>query len=304
MQIRNCLQLNLLWLFLVGFIYVGNVYIIAEESSQDKTKPKIAYTVGISKNEPAVKCPLQGNDWKFIPEFSDEFNGNELDIKKWYPNNPTWLGREPGYFAKENVTVNNGKLQLTARAENRADIPKDKGFKDFTTAAVKSKERVLYGYFEVRSKPMNSKVSSSFWFYAQDPDLWTEIDVYEMSGKHPDHESVYHMNLHVFITPKDGKKHWNKGDNWKAPYRFVDDFHRYGLLWTKEVIEWYVDDQKVYSAPNTHWHQSLNINFDSETMPEWFGLPDPADLPSVYEIDYIRCWQKKATTSQDTPVSR
>lgn len=234
------------------------------------------------------KCPLQGK-WVLVPEFSDEFNGKELDSTKWFPNNPTWLGREPGFFAKENVAVADGMLQLTARAENRSNLPK--GYKDFTTAAVKSKERVLYGYFEVRSRPMNSLASSSFWFYAQDADRWTEIDVYEMSGAHPEYESIYFMNLHVFKTPEDGKKHWNKGSTWKAPYRFVDDFHVFGLLWNKEKIEWFVDGKSVWSHPNTHWHQPLNVNFDSETMPKWFGIPDPSTLPSTFKIDYIRSWK-------------
>jgi len=28
-------------------------------------------------------------------------------------------------------------------------------------------------------------------------------------------------------------------------------------------------------------------------MPEWFGLPDDADLPSTYHIDYIRAWKRQ-----------
>jgi hypothetical protein len=35
------------------------------------------------------------------------------------------------------------------------------------------------------------------------------------------------------------------------------------------------------------------MNFDSETMPEWFGLPDPADKAGHFLIDYIRVWQKE-----------
>ncbi|MBR4752759.1 MAG: acetylxylan esterase [Thermoguttaceae bacterium] len=240
----------------------------------------------MKKDLKAPKCPLPGN-WKFDPKFSDEFNGT-FDDEKWYRTNPTWLGRQPGFFSKDNVTVEDGFLKLTARNESMGDP--EKGYKDFTTAAVKSKERVRYGYFEVRSKPMNSKASSSFWFYADDADRWTEIDVYEMSGAHPEHGQIYHMNLHVMRTPETGDKHISQGGQWKAPYRFADDFHRYGLLWTPEKICWYVDDQLVRESENTYWTQELTVNFDSETMPEWFGLPDPAELPATFQIDYIRHW--------------
>ena len=42
---------------------------------------------------------------------------------------------------------------------------------------------------------------------------------------------------------------------------------------------------------NTHWHQPLSLNLDSETMPEWFGLPDEASLPSTFSVEYIRSWR-------------
>lgn len=232
------------------------------------------------------KCPLEGN-WTFDPDFSDEFNGT-FDDAKWWNYNPGWEGRQPGYFAKENVTVEDGFLKLTAQNESKGDPAK--GYKDFTTAAVKSKETVKYGYFEVRSKPMNSKASSSFWFYASDPETWTEIDVYEMSGAHPEHGTIYHSNLHVMRSPETGDKHLSDGGQWKAPFRFADEFHRYGLLWTPEKVCWYVDDQLVRESVNKYHHQALNVNFDSETMPEWFGLPDPNELPATFEIDYIRHW--------------
>ena len=38
----------------------------------------------------------------------------------------------------------------------------------------------------------------------------------------------------------------------------------------------------------------LNLNFDSETMPEWFGLPKKEELPAVFQIDYLRAWKKAA----------
>jgi hypothetical protein len=47
----------------------------------------------------------------------------------------------------------------------------------------------------------------------------------------------------------------------------------------------------VRTEENTHWHQPLTMNFDSETMPDWFGLPDDNELPSTYIIEYVRSWK-------------
>ncbi len=239
-------------------------------------------------------CP-RGANWIFRPEFSDEFNNASLDAQKWDANNPTWEGRQPAKFLKENVSVSEGFLKLKADVVPEGFYsPNDleNGYHSFSTAAVKSKQTVLYGYFEIRSKPMNSTASSSFWFYDSTPTHWTEIDVFEMSGKHPVHGNIYHTNVHVMKTPEI-TQHLSDGNTWKTPFHAADDFHLYALQWTKEYIKWYVDNQCVRTTENKYWHQPLKINFDSETMPDWFGLPDPQDLPSTFQIDYIRCWQQQ-----------
>jgi beta-glucanase (GH16 family) len=99
------------------------------------------------------------------------------------------------------------------------------------------------------------------------------------------------MNVHVFHTPTE-KKHWSKASTWKAPYRLADDYHTYGLDWSKESIKFYIDGVLRRTVKNTHWHQPLYLNFDSETMPKWFGLPKKENLPSTFSIDYIRAWKR------------
>jgi hypothetical protein len=216
--------------------------------------------------------------WVFNPALSDEFNGTQLDSQKWWPLDPLWKGRQPGWFDPRNVKVADGCLQLTTRLGSApADLARV-GFNTYTTAFVKSKQRALYGYYEVRAQPMKSSASSSFWFYAQDPDRWTEIDVYEINGKdRPVNETV-----HVWHTPE-CKDHWAIGSRFYPPTNPANDFHVYGLEWTPEKINYYYDGALVRTGPNTHFHQSLNICFDSETFPDWFGLPKAGDLPSTYK---------------------
>ena len=193
--------------------------------------------------------PPANGRWEPIPELTDEFEGQELDKSKWHDHNPGWKGRQPGYFSKANVTVSDGKLHLTARTEKLPNVPE--GYHTFTTAAVKSKTLVKYGYFEIKCKPMRSRASSAFWFYHSTPELWTEIDVFEISGSAPGHERTVHMNVHVFRTPEENR-HWSKGGKWTAPVDLADDYRVYGLEWDKNEIKYYVDDKVVRSLKNTH----------------------------------------------------
>ena len=229
--------------------------------------------------------------WEAYAPLSDEFEGETLDPNKWWPRNPNWLGRQPALFHPDNVQVSDGKLHLTMRKQEVPEMPKDRGYHTYTSAAVQSRTRVRYGYFEVRARPMRSHGSSSFWFYANTPERWTEIDVFEIGGGAPGFERKYNMNVHVFHTPEE-KRHWSVHAVWLAPFELADDNHVYGLEWDRERIRWYVDGVLVRWVENTHWHQTLTLNFDSETMPKWFGLPQDEDLPSTYSIDYVRAWKK------------
>jgi beta-glucanase (GH16 family) len=234
--------------------------------------------------------------WNRYEPMSDEFNGTGLDPNKWWPRNPSWLGRRPALFDASNVSVASGRLHLTMRKHEPPEMPKDKGYHTYTSAAVKSKGTVKYGYFEVRCRPMASHGSSSFWFYDSTPELWTEIDVFEIGGRAPGFEKKYNMNVHVFRTPTENK-HWSDAAVWHAAENLADDYHIYALEWDSRRIKWYFDGVLVRWIDNTHWHQKLTLNFDSETMGDWFGLPKDSDLPSTYSIDYVRAWKRQEPNS-------
>jgi len=152
----------------------------------------------------------QGKWVKFEP-MTDEFEGKELDRSKWVVGLEWWKGRPPALFSEKNVTVSDGKLHLTMRKEKLPVESARRGYHDYTSAALHSKDRASFGYYEVKAKPMNSAGSSSFWFHKEDTPGWTtEIDVFEIGGKAKGFERKYNMNLHVFQTPKE-KKHWSVG---------------------------------------------------------------------------------------------
>ena len=266
----------------------------AGESPQPETWVLVD-DLGVTPTRVTNSLPLsdQTNEgqWERYEPMSDEFCGAALDPNKWWPRNPGWLGRQPAFFHSDNVQVFDGKLHLTLRKQEVPEMPRDKGYHTYTSAAVKSKAKTCYGYFEIKARPMKSHGSSSFWFYDGTPTWWTEIDVFEIGGASPGFERKYNMNVHVFRTPQE-ERHWSVHAAWVAPFDLADGYHVYGLQWDKDRICWYVDGVLVRWVRNTHWHQPLTLNFDSETMPDWFGLPEDNELPSTYSIEYVRAWKR------------
>jgi beta-glucanase (GH16 family) len=233
--------------------------------------------------------------WRKVEAMSDEFSGGRLDTNNWVLGIEGWRGRQPAWFNPTNVFVTNGQLRLVMRKEV---VPKDlekHGYHDYTSAALHHRTRTGFGYYEVKSRAMNSGGSSSFWFHQEDrkanPGWGTEIDVFELSGRNPRHDRRYYMTVHVTQTPHE-KRHWQVGTFWEAPSSFAEDFHVMGFEWGEKELRWYVDGVLVRTVENTHWHQPLLLTFDSETMPEWFGMPNDVDLPSTFSVEYVRVWKK------------
>lgn len=259
----------------------------------------------------APLCPL-GPEWKLDVQFSDEFHGKKLDDQKWWDFNPAWVGRKPSYFSRENVSIKKGDLVLTAKKLDPAKVSienKARGYDQFSTAIVKSKQRSYYGYYEARCKSMSAAVCNAFWLY--DPlDLPTkyregeyseEIDIFEVFGKanKKENQRTYFATIHRYQTPYveslvNAKKYTlpNRYVQVKVDYDFYADYHVFGLLWTPNELVWYLDGKEVFRRENDFFKRPLYITLDAEIMNDWDGLPDTDDLPSQFSIDYVRVWRK------------
>ena len=255
-------------------------------------------------------CPLKGN-WVFVKEYSDEFNSKKLDDNKWWDFNPAWPGLKPAHFSRKNVKVKKGSQELTAKALDSTKVEielRAKGMDKYSTAIVKSKNRIQYGYFEARCKSMKANVCNAFWLYDPlNPDkkyregsFSEEIDIFEIFGKpgKPEFDRVYWATLHRYETPyvesivnKKKTKLEDYSKKIKMPFEFYDDYHTFGFLWTPEKLQWYVDGETVWERKNDYFANPLHIIFDAEIMEDWMGLPDNKDLPSTFYVDYVRVWQ-------------
>ena len=86
------------------------------------------------------------------PDFADDFSGDALDESRWTDWVPSFPGRSAGFlFARDNVSVSNGCLRLTARflREDEKTVENlRRGFTTYATAYVRAKEKTGYGYYE------------------------------------------------------------------------------------------------------------------------------------------------------------
>jgi hypothetical protein len=235
--------------------------------------------------------------WILDTKLSDDFNGTTLDLERWHVNNAIGnesLGRKPALYTPNNAFVDNGNLNIVFRKETLPQKYVKLGFKDYTSAMVRSNVRGFYGYYEARAKPMNSAGSSAFWLaWTGMADNATEIDIFEIGGKTKNaaFDRSYNMNAHLWATPQ-STEHVANGSTWVSPWRLADAFHIYGFDWQPDTLRWYVDGVLVRESKNMHFFFPMEVNLDSEAMWKWFGVVDDADLPSTFEVDYFYLWQR------------
>lgn len=267
--------------------------------AQELTVPPPGYTDVIKRADLVSRqndlYPLsdQGNQGKWVldSQFSDEFETPTLNTKRWFATNPSWKGRQPTFFHADNTTLENGELVMRINQHGEEKLPK--GY-THTSGFIKSKQTVLYGYFESEAKLMDAPWVSGFWLTKGTREWWTEIDIAEncpcVEGQRHDINS----NVHVFRSPKEHgnvKKHFSITKKYYHPDEIQNDYHVWGLEWNKDVIRFFIDGFMFREQKNTHWHQPLSINLNNESN-KWFGaLPDDKRLDQEYRVKYVRIWQ-------------
>ncbi len=182
--------------------------------------------------------------------WSDEFEGNEVDRTKWnfQVGGGGWGNGEAQYYTNgANSTVADGYLTIEARKENY-------GGNQFTSSRMNNANKgdFLFGRVEVRAKlPSTGGTWPAIWtlptewVYGGWPDCG-EIDIMEHTGN----------NLgHVFGTIHTGAYNHQDGTQRGGGVYFsdvADSFHVYALEWYPDHLDWYYDDQLVFSFDNEY----------------------------------------------------
>lgn len=234
--------------------------------------------------------------------WTDEFDS--FDEARWTDWVASFQGRSSGFlFARDNVRVANGRLELVARPLREDEKTVEnlrRGFTDWATAYVRTRDKFLYGTFECRAKTMNSEVCNAFWLY--DPlsdapekkfrpgDFSEEIDIFEIFGALRD----WYGTVHCLKTPylegivNGGVETLSeKSRRLALDFDPSADFHDYGFKWTKDRLVWLIDGKEVFSRPNDRFHRPLHLVFDCEIMKSWVGEPSAGELPQTFAIDRV-----------------
>ena len=262
--------------------------------------------------------------------FSDEFNGDRLDEKKWH----TAVGvfRDPEHraekqwYTSDNIEVSNGTLKLIAKREELKNQKFSVWIKDgmkpfssdfeFTSAEIDSHEQFGYGMYEIRCKlPRGKGMWPAFWMYGESNGVNHEIDVFEFwNQKSPLRKfsprkmsRVHNMTAHY----KGGMTQ----ENYKGP-DYSEDFHIFSVVWSECKLDWYVDGElkrritrfkksrgekltceeelEKYQGTNENVFprgQKLNI-IANLALQSGDAKPLEADeFPAALEIDYIRYYK-------------
>ena len=262
---------------------------------------------------------------KFNLVFADEFDVNGApDASKWTfdigkgPLNDGWGNKELQYYKSENTIVQNGFLIITAKSEAFGGL-------NYTSSRLKSRNKFeqKYGRFEARIKlPQGKGMFPAFWLlgsnfcesqtlvdknvicdsalpnYESGNVLWPqcgEIDIMEYLGNKP---------TEVFGTIHGPG--FAGGNSISKKYSLINDrfdtgFHVFGIEWTENYINWYVDNtlynqitrQDVAKKEgewvfNNSFYMLLNLAVGG-------NLPQDPDANTTYPqrmiVDYVRVYQ-------------
>ena len=234
--------------------------------------------------------------------WSDEFNGSSINPNYWKLETGTgdngWGNNElQSYTNGDNVEVKDGKLILTAKKVNDK---KERGSYTSTRMISWGKQEFKYGRIEVRAKlPSGTGIWPAIWMLGSNLGTagWPacgEIDIMEYVGYEPD---VVHATVHT--TDGSGS---NGNGNSKVLTTCEEQFHIYGLYWTEDKLQFYIDTpDNIVHTYSPVIKTEANWPFDKPHFfilnvavgGNWGGVKgvDNSIFPQAMTVDYVRVYQ-------------
>ncbi len=240
-------------------------------------------------------------NWTLV--WQDEFtNGISSDwVFEIGNGNSGWGNNELQYYRRENATVENGNLVITAKRESI-------GGYNYTSTRMKTQGRKSWKYGKVEARiAMPSFMGSwpAFWMLGDNISSvgWPacgEIDIME------------HVNTE---TQTHGTIHWQDHNNVYAnysgstPVNSVTNFHVYTIEWDASAIKWFVDGNLYHEASiangvngTSEFHNNFFILLNMAIGGNWPGFNiDNTAFPARMLVDYVRVYQK--TSAPSGPVT-
>lgn len=228
--------------------------------------------------------------------FFDDFSDKTLNEEHWNyelgdgcPNLCGWGNNEKQIYTKSNVKIENGNLIIEAT--------KNSNVYQSSRITTKDKFEFKYGVIEVRAQlPEGKGLWPAIWMLGNDIDSlkWPacgEIDIMEYAGKEP---GYIHTSLH---TPS------SFGNTFNTRKTLVDGilegFHIYRVYWTKDLIEFYIDQDLVYTfspklKDNANWpfNKPFYVILNMAIGGNFAGTEiDDSIFPKEFKIDYVKIYK-------------
>ncbi|TXE15151.1 HYR domain-containing protein [Seonamhaeicola algicola] len=278
-----------------------------------------SFDVVVSQNTPSENMPFfvetnytpNGKKWVKVDAMSDEFNSTNLDETKWKNTDPNqWIGRPPGLFKKNTVSVENGYLKLTA------DIlpePETVNGKEFTHAGSYITSLTSIGpghYFECRMKASKTFMSSTFWLINKRNEgsgcerRVTEFDIQECVGEittdaawAQSFDNSMHSNTHSRNADCTETPTGSNGNSEDTSSKVYDEFHVYAGWWKSPTeVELFLDGIKVGTVtPPSNFDLPMYMKMVVETY-DWNPVPNGGGMNGTAEerttsYDWVRTWK-------------
>jgi len=269
----------------ISFLMLTAFTLVFSGCSTDETQTVANFTELVMQDEFDIDGNLDSALWSF-----DIGNGEGTDA------GPGWGNNELQYYTdrKENITVQNGILIITAKKESY------KG-SSYTSAKIltKGKFAQAYGRFEARMRlPYGQGMWPAFWLLGENIDevKWPncgEIDIMENRGQEP---SITNGTVHG--------PGYSGGQAITKSYDLVNDrldtgFHVFGIEWGPKYINFYVDDvlyNQITPADVTgEWvfDRPFYIIINLAVGGSFVGPPNSeTSFPQTLLVDYVRVYKK------------
>jgi beta-glucanase (GH16 family) len=265
-----------------------------ERPAESTTRPAVpvrSHPVGAQQAGP------DGPPSQWVLTFSDEFDGDSLDTKKW-ANGFGWgqsTRSDYGWCDPANNVVSGGVL--AQKIDKRP-----KGGQPFSVGCIHSKNKFaqLHGYWEARIRSARCYgARTAFWGKPNDESWPPELDVVEVNGDGPEQARRAKFTVH---WSRNGRHLQNQGEY--AGPDFSDDYHVFGAEWSPEGTTWFVDGIK-------RWHTAAGAGFMDDGGSFYTILNSQVilrnsmcgDIPSrsASYVDWVRVWTP-APIEEGAPV--
>jgi beta-glucanase (GH16 family) len=245
----------------------------------------------------ATRAPTREVTW--VLDWADEFDVPGLpDPAHWNYEEGLVRNNESQYYTRErleNARVENGSLVIEGRKEAFEGA-------EYTSASLVThgKHDWAYGRVEVRAKlPTGVGTWPAIWLLGSSiaeigwPDCG-EIDIMENVGYNPD---MIYVNIHT--KSYNHVLGTNKGGSLYLPKPYAD-FHIYALNWYPDRLDFFVDDELVF----TYYNEGTGTDVWPYDAPHylilnlaiggsWGGTNgvDEKIFPQQMLVDYVRVYQ-------------